>query len=323
MHNNTMEAGLRDRPPMLAMGIYAQWQSRFIRYVDTKPNSEALITSKQKQMANKQTQATSNPNKQEVDIIKKAENQAKMTKLSMEWKRLCKIKAKVRVNTEESAVKPEPELKNTIGCNLNPSDGPGKPNTVFLKEDTAYPCLALTKDHKGKKINTPYPEEVNISVVQCDLCELSGLSNVLNIILRVLFVDIVCSVATMFCVVILENYELRQGGFTYGNHLEDVEDVGDFYKLEKGLGIKDGTTVTAKDGTVTNFLRKFPEYKPTKGEEEILKLRSVWEKVNYDISDVIRIGSTLIVDLRDSRWDDFELVVEFESMRDCPPLYVF
>ncbi|GJZ71014.1 hypothetical protein Tco_0634865 [Tanacetum coccineum] len=34
--------------------------------------------------------------------------------------------AKVRVNTEESAVKPEPELKNTIECNLNPSDGPGK-----------------------------------------------------------------------------------------------------------------------------------------------------------------------------------------------------
>ncbi|GJZ39097.1 hypothetical protein Tco_0585660 [Tanacetum coccineum] len=62
----------------------------------------------------------------EVDINKKTENQAKMTKLSMEWKRLCKIKAKnakVRVNTEESAVKPEPELKNTIECNLNPSDG--------------------------------------------------------------------------------------------------------------------------------------------------------------------------------------------------------
>ncbi|GJR10809.1 reverse transcriptase domain-containing protein [Tanacetum coccineum] len=59
-----------------------------------------------------------------------------MTKLSMEWKRLCKIKAKVqknakvRVNTEESAVKPEPELKNTIECNLNPSDGPGKPNNT-------------------------------------------------------------------------------------------------------------------------------------------------------------------------------------------------
>ncbi|GKB62640.1 putative ribonuclease H-like domain-containing protein [Tanacetum coccineum] len=32
----------------------------------------------------------------EVDINKKAENQAKMTKLSMEWKRLCKIKAKVQ-----------------------------------------------------------------------------------------------------------------------------------------------------------------------------------------------------------------------------------
>ncbi|GJW04917.1 hypothetical protein Tco_1563773 [Tanacetum coccineum] len=37
---------------------------------------------------------------------------------------------KVRVNTEESAVKPEPELKNTVGCNLNPSDGPGKPNKL-------------------------------------------------------------------------------------------------------------------------------------------------------------------------------------------------
>ncbi|GKF11011.1 hypothetical protein Tco_0048937, partial [Tanacetum coccineum] len=35
-------------------------------------------------------------NKLEVDIIKKTENQAKMTKLSMEWKRLCKIKAKVQ-----------------------------------------------------------------------------------------------------------------------------------------------------------------------------------------------------------------------------------
>ncbi|GJU17249.1 putative reverse transcriptase domain-containing protein [Tanacetum coccineum] len=35
--------------------------------------------------------------------------------------------AKVRVNTEESAVKPEPELKNTIEYNLDPSDGPGKP----------------------------------------------------------------------------------------------------------------------------------------------------------------------------------------------------
>ncbi|GKA48658.1 ribonuclease H-like domain-containing protein, partial [Tanacetum coccineum] len=34
--------------------------------------------------------------KTEVDINKKTENQAKMTKLSMEWKRLCKIKAKVQ-----------------------------------------------------------------------------------------------------------------------------------------------------------------------------------------------------------------------------------
>nr|GEW14575.1 copia protein [Tanacetum cinerariifolium] len=37
-----MVVGLRDRPPMLVTGKYAQWQSRFIRYVDTKPNGEAL-----------------------------------------------------------------------------------------------------------------------------------------------------------------------------------------------------------------------------------------------------------------------------------------
>nr|GEZ15639.1 hypothetical protein [Tanacetum cinerariifolium] len=42
MYNNIMVAGLRDRPPMLATGRYAQWQSRFMRYVDTKLNSEAL-----------------------------------------------------------------------------------------------------------------------------------------------------------------------------------------------------------------------------------------------------------------------------------------
>nr|GEU59113.1 hypothetical protein [Tanacetum cinerariifolium] len=42
MHNNNMAAGSRDRPPMLTTRRYAQWQSRFMRYVDTKPNSEAL-----------------------------------------------------------------------------------------------------------------------------------------------------------------------------------------------------------------------------------------------------------------------------------------
>ncbi|GJU74107.1 hypothetical protein Tco_1265512 [Tanacetum coccineum] len=42
MHNNIMGAGSRDRPPMLAMGRYAQWKSCFMRYVDTKPNSVAL-----------------------------------------------------------------------------------------------------------------------------------------------------------------------------------------------------------------------------------------------------------------------------------------
>ncbi|GKB62671.1 hypothetical protein Tco_0918857, partial [Tanacetum coccineum] len=42
MHNNVMAAGSRDRPPMLTTGRYAQWQSRFMRYIDTRPNSDAL-----------------------------------------------------------------------------------------------------------------------------------------------------------------------------------------------------------------------------------------------------------------------------------------
>ncbi|GJR95814.1 retrovirus-related pol polyprotein from transposon TNT 1-94 [Tanacetum coccineum] len=42
MHNNIMAAGSRDRPPMLAKGRYAQWQSRFLRYIDAKPNGDAL-----------------------------------------------------------------------------------------------------------------------------------------------------------------------------------------------------------------------------------------------------------------------------------------
>ncbi|GJV77990.1 hypothetical protein Tco_1509574 [Tanacetum coccineum] len=68
--------------------------------------------------------------------------------------------AKVRVNTEESAVKPEPELKNTIECNLNPSDGPGKPNSIFMKtvktkwalNHLQQPiCVQLTKTVKTLK----------------------------------------------------------------------------------------------------------------------------------------------------------------------------
>ncbi|GJW80573.1 hypothetical protein Tco_0144548 [Tanacetum coccineum] len=42
MHNNIMAAGSRDRSPMLATGRYAQWQSRFLRYIDTRPNGDAL-----------------------------------------------------------------------------------------------------------------------------------------------------------------------------------------------------------------------------------------------------------------------------------------
>ncbi|GJU04018.1 hypothetical protein Tco_1114356 [Tanacetum coccineum] len=42
MHNNIMAAGSRDRPPMLATGRYAQWRSWFLRYIDTRANSDDL-----------------------------------------------------------------------------------------------------------------------------------------------------------------------------------------------------------------------------------------------------------------------------------------
>ncbi|GJS39414.1 retrovirus-related pol polyprotein from transposon TNT 1-94 [Tanacetum coccineum] len=42
MHNNIMANGSRDRPSMFATGRYAQWRSRFLRYIDTRPNGESL-----------------------------------------------------------------------------------------------------------------------------------------------------------------------------------------------------------------------------------------------------------------------------------------
>nr|GEW62120.1 hypothetical protein [Tanacetum cinerariifolium] len=42
LHNAIMEAGGKDRPPMLARGNYVQWKSRIKRYIDTKPNHELI-----------------------------------------------------------------------------------------------------------------------------------------------------------------------------------------------------------------------------------------------------------------------------------------
>ncbi|GKB29635.1 hypothetical protein Tco_0869036 [Tanacetum coccineum] len=42
MHNDIMAACSKDRPPMLATGRYAQWQSRFMRYINTRPNCKEL-----------------------------------------------------------------------------------------------------------------------------------------------------------------------------------------------------------------------------------------------------------------------------------------
>nr|GEX92396.1 hypothetical protein [Tanacetum cinerariifolium] len=42
LHNAIMEAGGKDRSPMLAPGNYVQWKSRIKRYIDTKPNHELI-----------------------------------------------------------------------------------------------------------------------------------------------------------------------------------------------------------------------------------------------------------------------------------------
>nr|GEU52229.1 hypothetical protein [Tanacetum cinerariifolium] len=42
LHNAIMEAGGKDRLPMLAPGNYVQWKSRIKRYIDIKPNHELI-----------------------------------------------------------------------------------------------------------------------------------------------------------------------------------------------------------------------------------------------------------------------------------------
>nr|GEZ32936.1 hypothetical protein [Tanacetum cinerariifolium] len=42
LHNAIMEAGSKDRPPMLASGNYVQQKSRIKRYINTKPNHELI-----------------------------------------------------------------------------------------------------------------------------------------------------------------------------------------------------------------------------------------------------------------------------------------
>nr|GFA06554.1 hypothetical protein [Tanacetum cinerariifolium] len=42
LHNAIMEAGGKDRLPMLALGNYVKWKSRIKRYIDTKPNHELI-----------------------------------------------------------------------------------------------------------------------------------------------------------------------------------------------------------------------------------------------------------------------------------------
>nr|GEU46484.1 hypothetical protein [Tanacetum cinerariifolium] len=42
MHNYIKAAGLRDCPSILVTQRYPEWQLRFLRYIDTRPNGDAL-----------------------------------------------------------------------------------------------------------------------------------------------------------------------------------------------------------------------------------------------------------------------------------------
>nr|GFB46994.1 hypothetical protein [Tanacetum cinerariifolium] len=42
MYNDNMAVSSREHPPMVTTGRYAQWQSWFLRYVNTKPNKKEL-----------------------------------------------------------------------------------------------------------------------------------------------------------------------------------------------------------------------------------------------------------------------------------------
>ncbi|GJR06333.1 hypothetical protein Tco_0529317 [Tanacetum coccineum] len=42
MHNNIMAAGSKERPKRFETGRYAQWQSRFLLYLDTKTNANEM-----------------------------------------------------------------------------------------------------------------------------------------------------------------------------------------------------------------------------------------------------------------------------------------
>ncbi|GJV89293.1 hypothetical protein Tco_1533231 [Tanacetum coccineum] len=77
-------------------------------------------------------------------------------------------------------------------------------------------------------------------------------------------------------------------------------------KLVKGEEVlKIETTVTAKDGIITKFLGKFPEYKPTKEKEEFSKLKAICKNVIYDISDSDSdLESTARSGPRDSEMED-------------------
>ncbi|GKA51066.1 splicing factor 3B subunit 3 [Tanacetum coccineum] len=108
-----------------------------------------------------------------------------MTKLTLEWKRRAnqakvQIKSKSKKSeTEESQSNRALELNIQLDAILNPSDGPGKPNSINNEDlrpngpsiiSTAHLCAKLTKNVKTFEGTNPKPSYKPISAIN----EMSG-----------------------------------------------------------------------------------------------------------------------------------------------------
>ncbi|GJR02979.1 hypothetical protein Tco_0525963 [Tanacetum coccineum] len=98
---------------------------------------------------------------EEVDINKKTENQAKMTKLSMEWKRLCKIKAKSNVRqTRAKAVVAKGEFELFYPKLFQPD--------VAELKDMSEHCFRTRRNQASAQLQLCAPvQAVDLSCVTC------------------------------------------------------------------------------------------------------------------------------------------------------------
>ncbi|GJS48316.1 retrovirus-related pol polyprotein from transposon TNT 1-94 [Tanacetum coccineum] len=163
MHNNIMAAGSKDRPPMLGPGRYSQWRSRFLWYIDTKPNGEGLRKSI---LSGPYVPSTGGPAIKEIDTIsyhthltflKQYQNEVN----DIRAKRIAKsanplaLLAAAQPYSDNYYQAPKPQRTNTTSSSTRPS--------------------ASTR-HKGKEIAKPVtPQSESVSEEDSDLNKLRGI----------------------------------------------------------------------------------------------------------------------------------------------------